>query len=1004
MVRFLIHRPIAVLVSTLALVVLGIITFFQLPVSLLPDIDIPEITVQVNYPAASARQLNQSIVKPIRNQLQQINHLADLEAITQDGLSVIKLRFDYGTNINLAYIEANEKIDALVGMLPREMPRPKVIKASAGDLPVFNINVIPLGREADFLSSSEFCENVLKRRIEQLPEVALVDMSGLSEPEVLIIPKPEVLQSLGMTHQNLTQLLQQNNLDLGSFSVKDGQYQYNLKFSSVLRTSQDIEQLYFKADKQSGRLLQVKDIATVQVREQKQRGIYTYNGQRAICLSIIKQSDTQLLTLRKSLNNLLANFKEDYPGLRFEVSQDQTELLDLSINNLTSNLLYGGLCAFIVIFLFLNNWKSSLLIGLTIPISLLITFLCFYLFGISINIVSLAGLVLGIGMVVDSSIIVVENIDQFTIDGKPIESACIVGTNEVILPLFTSILTNSAVFLPLLFMSGMAGALFYDQAVSVSLALGISLLCAGTLVPVVYLQLTKLFPQKQKSKREAIAVRLSQRLYDWLLKTAFGHKTASFIFFICLLVLGVWMALHIKKQGMPTMSRTELQVKIDWNESISLEQNKLRTQQLIKAITIPYTYASAYVGQQQFLLNRDLQQNLNESTLVIKVADEGAFQQLQKQLKTAIQHNFSQAIVVLESAPTIFEQLFNTSEPPLQIRIASTSKNGTISPEIIAAAYKKLQAVGLYVQLPAKNNQLIVSVLQEKILLYGVGEEQVFQTMKILFNENKIGNLSGEQRYVPIVIGGKEETINELLAKSFVNNEKGEAIPLQSLIEMHTIQDFKTFHAAKEGDFIPVNINISTDEIDSIQHKIKETFSEISDITILLSGSYFRNQRIINEMTVIMLIAILLLFFILAAQFESLVQPLIVMVAVVFGLSGSLILLVWSGSSLNIMSAIGMVVLIGIVDNDSILKIDTMNRSRNSVSLMEAITLAGKRRLKAQLMTSLTTIIGLLPTLFSSGLGAELQKPLALAVIGGMMMGSFISIVFIPLVYWLKYR
>ena len=263
MVRFLVRRPIAVLVSTLALVALGIITFLQLPVSLLPDIDIPEITVQVNYPAASARQLNQAIVKPIRNQLQQINHLADLEAITQDGLSVIKLRFDYGTNINLAYIEANEKIDALMGVLPREMPRPRVIKASAGELPVFNINVIPVGKETDFLASSEFCENVLKRRIEQLPEVALVDMSGLSEPEVLILPKPEMLQSLGITHQNLTQLLQQNNIDLGSFSIKDGQYQYNLKFSSVLRTPQDIEQLYFKADSQSGRLLQVKDIADV---------------------------------------------------------------------------------------------------------------------------------------------------------------------------------------------------------------------------------------------------------------------------------------------------------------------------------------------------------------------------------------------------------------------------------------------------------------------------------------------------------------------------------------------------------------------------------------------------------------------------------------------------------------------------------------------------------------------------------------------------------------------
>jgi len=256
MIRFLIYRPIAVIVTTLSLVILGIITFQQLPVSLLPDIAVPEITVNLGYPAASAKELNQTFTKPILNQLQQVNHLTEIKAESRDGFAVLKLHFDFGTNINLAYIEANEKIDAIVGNLPRDMERPQVIKAGASDIPVFNLNVwnSPSSknergqkgealREESFLELSEFCENVLKRRIEQTKEVALVDITGLSKSEVAVVPNQATMQSLGINEQELMSMLQENNLDLGNFVVRDGQYQYNIRFSSVLKTTQDIENI-----------------------------------------------------------------------------------------------------------------------------------------------------------------------------------------------------------------------------------------------------------------------------------------------------------------------------------------------------------------------------------------------------------------------------------------------------------------------------------------------------------------------------------------------------------------------------------------------------------------------------------------------------------------------------------------------------------------------------------------------------------------------------------------
>ncbi len=1012
MVRFLLHRPIAVLITTFALMALGLVTFNQIPVSLLPDIAIPEITVQVSYPNASARELQKTIVKPLRNQLQQVNHLSDLEAETQDGLAIIKLHFDFGTNINLAYIETNEKIDGIMGQLPREIERPKVIKAGVGDIPVFNLNITQKGQNNDFgLQLSEFCENVLRRRIEQMKEVALVDMTGLSKPEVIIIPDRSKLQSLGITEQILTQTLQKNNIELGNLLVKDGQYQYNIRFASTLKTQADIENIYLKiGDIQKGgeRVLQLKDLAKISIQEQKLRGLYTFNGKRAVCLSIIKQSDTQLLKLRKELNAQIEHYKEDYPTLEFSISQDQTELLDLSINNLIGNILFGGLCTFVMIFFFMNDLKTPILIGIVIPVSLVITFLCFYLFHISINIVSLAGLVLGIGEIIDSAIIVIENIEQYREEGHPLDEACIDGTQEVIMPLFTSILTNSAVFLPLIFISGIAGALFFDQAIAVSLSLGISLLCSYTLIPVLY----RLFYLKEERlkgfvpKKITWLMRQSERVYDGLLNLVFRQKLLMLGFFVLLIIITIPVFKSLDKRGMPIISRTELETKIDWNEAITIEENNRRVNQIISQIapnTNKNLIISAFVGQQQFLLNRELQQNFNESLLSIKVKTNKEFEQTKKEIEGLIKAKYPNAIASFGAAKNVFEALFNTSEAPLQARIVSNNKAEVPDIQTITQVYHQLNQQGFTTSLPSQQSRVYIQVLTEKILYYDVDYERIVEVLKTIFNENNLGSLKAEQKYIPILLGSNSQQIDTLIQNATVLSNKGQILPVKELISISNQKDYKSFFSGKNGDFIPFDFNLTNQEIPKAQNEIQNTILKNTNLSVSFTGGYFRNLGFVKELGIIILVAIALLYFILTAQFESLVQPLIVMLTIAFGLTGAMVLLFFAGNSINIMSAIGMIVLIGILDNDSILKIDTMNRSKDTMSLIDAIKLSGKRRLKSQLMTFLTTILGLFPILFSSGLGAELQKPLAFSVIGGMCLGLFISLSFIPLIYWFMY-
>lgn len=1043
MTRYLLHRPIAVCTVTLVLAVLGLLALRQLPVSLLPDIPIPEITVQISYPAASAQELQRSIEQPLRNQLLQVNHVDDIQSVVQDGQAVLTLHFDYGTNIRLAYLETNEKIDAILGRLPRDLERPKVIRAGAGDLPVFTLNVWPrAGSRDDFLALSEFCENVLKRRIEQLPDVALVDATGLAQPEAVVQADPGKLASLGLTDRQLADLLKQANLQPGNFTVREGPYQYNIRFGSVLQTQHDIEGLYLAVGGMSGqgasaqndprisyfadnvqqagesqtatprRLIALRDVAHVSLHEQPLKGTYSFNGQRAVGMAIIKQSDAQLLHLRHELDKLLHQFQTDYPQLQFALSQDQTELLDLAISNLVSNLLTGALLTFVMVFFFLRDRRLPLLIGLVMPVSLAITFLGFYGLGLTINIVSLAGLVLGVGEIIDSAIIIIENIEEYRENGATVEEACVRGTDEVIRPLFTSVLTNSAVFLPLLLLSGLAGALFFDQAVSVSLALAVSLLCSYTLVPVLYYllyrkrQVTPSHPSPDSrgggnttpiAYKEPMVMRWLEAAYNLVFTGAFRFRWGLLVSLSLLLAGAIWMVGRINKQGMPTVSRTELEVLINWNEPLTVAENQRRLALVLTGLKTAPTYISAFVGQPQFMLNQTgLQQTENETLLSLQANSEQDYAQLTHELTRRMQAQFPGVVVEMRPARNIFEQLFNTTEPALRLKLYNTHGPDAIAPEQADRINQYLRQRGVAVNAIGQQKQLLVQLQADKLLLYDVDEELVIQMLKTTFNNNQLMTLASDQRLIPVVLTTPQQANWQLV---FVPNRQKQPIPLSRLVTVTPSAYYKAIYADKEGVFVPADL-ITTVEITqalSLQQQLQRHFP---DVLPSWSGRYFRDQQYLTELGWIVLVAIALLFCILTAQFESLQQPLIVMLIIVLGLAGAIWALYFVGDSLNILSVIGMVVLIGLLDNDSILKIDTMNRGRETLSLMESIRQAGLRRLKSQMMTYLTTVLGLLPVLFSGGLGAELQRPLALAVMGGMSVGVLVSWTVIPVLYW----
>lgn len=1026
MVDFLIRRPIAVTMTFIAILVLGVVAINRIPVSLMPDIDIPEITVQVGASNRSAREVENGIVRTLRQHLMQVAHLDDIRSESKDGEAVIYLRFDYGTEIDFAFVEVNEKIDRAMGSLPREIDRPRVIKASVSDIPVYYLNLtlkkdlttgkvdrnglFPVSQR--FIELSDFSDNVIRKRLEQLDEVALVDISGQVFSELLIMPDIKKLESLNISLNAFSSAIKRANVMLGNLSIRDGQYQYNIRFSNTLTNLRDFEELYLKVD---NRLLKLGDLAQIVKHPQRRRGLVRSNGHDAITMAVIKQSDARMEELKENVTNLLNHFKHDYPHIEFSVTRDQTRLLDYSITNLGQTLMWGAVLAFLLMFLFLRDLKSPLLIGITIPTSLVVALLFFYAFGISINIISLSGLVLGVGMMIDNSIIVIDNITQhwdrarqsrdFKGSLQILWQACNNGTNEVFRPMLSSVLTTCAVFIPLIFIKGMAGALFFDQAMAITIGLLVSLVVSITLLPVYFVLLYK---RSNSGRRELKWLkRINSIDYEGLYEKGFRltmrNQGVSWLLFVLLLIGAGAIYTSLDKKQLPAVEQDEVIVSIDWNEKIHIDENRVRCEQMLAGIDSLLEQKTCLVGEQQFILVRQEESASSEVFIYLKTKRSSDLETAKRSVADYLAENYSNCRYEFAEAGNIFNSLFGDSEAPLCVRLRATSDFGNNYNTRLEHTVEKLRRDFAEQHTPRirwQENKVLIA-RRDMLLAYDVNNSAVVEALKSAFNSNQIMLITQNNSFIPVILGRPSKTIGDIVQELKVRNNKGRQIPLRTLVSETTDKDLKQIVAGKEGEYYPIAYAVDEEHIDGLIKRVKNSLNKKRFFEANFTGSIFSNREMINQLMIILCVSLLLLYFILAAQFESLSLPLIVLLEVPMDIFGALLMLKLFGATINLMSLIGIIVMSGIIINDSILKIDTANQLRaQGYSLIRALATAGQRRLKPILMTSLTTILALLPFLFTSGLGADLQRPLALAVIGGMFLGTLVSLYFIPLCYY----
>lgn len=1006
MVRYLIQRPIAVIMSFIALIIAGLVLLKKIPVSLLPNVDVPQIVVRVDYPNSSAAVIEQNVIRPIRENLVNLNGLKSIESRSANHTGLLYLGFEYNTRMNLAYIEVNEKLDRLANILPRDVQRPQVMRINTSDIPVLRIQVIPKDG-VSHMEISDLTGKVLKKRIEQIPGVSLVDINGRQEAVINIRPNDESLHALGLNNRDIVSALQNANRDLGGLSLKDGQYRYFVKAGDKLREANDIAELSLTTAE--GTTIPLQRVADISPEQEKQTGYHLFNGNEGSVITVQKQANSRMNELVPAIKKAVEQFETDYPAVDFALTQDQSFLLDAGISNLYQDLMYGGILTIALLFMFLGNWASPTLMSISIPLSLIMTVVFFYLFNISFNIISLSGLALGIGMLIDNSIVVIDNITRKRRTGLSMEDSSVLGTNEVMSPVISQVLTTTAVYAPLILLSGMASALITDQSIALTISLSVSLLVAFVLSPLLYKLLLKRSPEKLKE--DTMFYKWVSTGYHKMIKHILKHKLVYFIFTLLAMPLGIWIATLLPISNLPRIEKKESLVQIDWNDPIDAAENLRRIKRIQSQIQPQCVVTEAEVGIKQFLLQQD-NNTVQQAELYFAAVNEEKKLKIDAEIRQILLRDYPHASLNIVDAPNAFTQLFTTDAPYLEVKFKP--KDNTGGPSAYAGLADILQKMP---EVPFRPGAgmitepgISVQLNYEKMAVYGVERAGIDNALQQLFGIFPITDIKhfGEETHIRLAT---YKTTAEDKLNSMVTGKNGALYPLRQFISLRYDEQPKFITADRTGPYQSVVVDKADKDIDipSLQTKVA-ALAAIHGFSIDFAGLYFENRSQVGTLWTIFFVVLFLLYFILAIQYENLVLPVLVMLTIPLGVAGSMFLLWVTDGTLDVMAAIGFVVVLGLIVDDPTLKIEVLNRMEkqyrkqglkyDNALLEKMIHEAGDICLKPLLLVSLTTSIAMVPVLLVHGIGNDLQKPMAIVIIGGLTIGTFFTTWFIPIAYW----
>ena len=1014
--NFSINRPITILMIACITVVLGVMSFSKLGLDMLPDIEFPVVSVITNYQGVASEDIEEMITKPIEDSVATVKDVKSIKSVSQEGVSMVMIEFNSGTNVDFAAQDLRDKISLIEQYLPEDADRPFVLKMDVTAMPILGYGIT--SDNLDTLELKKLLEDNFKNKIERLDGVASVELKNGWEREILVkLDKPK-LDAYGLTQNQIVNILQGENVNLSGGFITEGTEEFSLRTVGEYQNLEEIGNTVITV--KNGAPIYLKDIAKIVDSHQEERSYCRTNGRDSILMMINKQSGANTIQTSQAVKKELAELENHFSNkVNFALVMDQSRLIKQSTNSVTQSAVIGGLLAILLIFLFLRNWRPTLAIAVAIPLSLIATFIPLAAAGYTLNLMTLGGLTLGIGMLVDNAVVVIENIYRHLEKNKGRKEAAKIGASEVGMAITAATLTTVVVFLPMAFGEGIAGQLSRGLALTIVFALACSLFTALTLVP---MMASKIFKKRTAEEYKKTSgeenFKKVQKAYQKILKWSLAHRVTVILTTVGILIATVAAIPLIGTEFMPTSDQSMMIMKVEMPVGTSLEETSKKVQQVEKIIisqTGDDLISATSFGGISEMSNEGASVGMgsggvNEAQIMVRFKDKKERKRSSSEIQEIIRENVPRIKGLKISFMDMSGAMMGRTSSPVEIKIfgKDLDKLKSIANETAQKISKVEGARDVSISLNQGKPEMVIKIDREKASRLGLTVGQIGSVVR-----NSLQGVAATQ----LRKGDEETDIRVRYDKVYRNDlesienlpivsPSGARISLKQVVQISKEEGPVKIDREDQLRVVSVTANTADRPVGNIVNDIKKELnnSESSKLPngyfIEYGGSYKQMQDTFGVLATALVLAILLVYMVMASQFESLIYPLIAMAELPLAFIGVGLALLITGQNLSLPSFMGIIILAGIVVNNAIVLIDYINQLRaRGIEKRQAIIKGGTNRLRPILITSLTTIFGMLPMAAATSEGSEMMKPMAIAVIGGLTVSTILTLIVIPVIY-----
>ncbi|MFC2157673.1 efflux RND transporter permease subunit [Acidobacteriota bacterium] len=1076
-----IKRPVTTFMFFLAIILLGVVSLRELSVDLLPDISYPRLSVVTQYSGVAPEEIETLVTMPLESAVSRVPGLRRVESVSKEGVSYMSLEFAWGTDMDFALLHTREKLDGAQSLLPEDVEEPTIIPLDPQSKPIL---ILSVSGDRSLLELKEFSEELIKPRLEQIEGIGSAEIAGGVEREIQVEVDPKLLSLYSLTIAQISQRIDAFNRNLQGGTIRKGRFKYALRVVGEFEMVSEIGEISIKTTPERG-VVRLKDVARIEDSIKEREGMTRLDGKESIGILVRKEAGANTVKVSQLAREVLAEMEAENSQVEIRIVKEQAKYIQNAISSVVNSIILGGILAFMVLLIFLQDLKTPVIIGAVIPISIIATFNLLFFRDITLNIMSLGGLALGVGMLVDNSIVVSESIFRHKSLGKKISEAAYIGTKEVGMAVTASTLTTISVFLPVIYVHGVAGQLFKDQALTVTFALLSSLFVSLTLLPMLASRKfdiraaqednssptvkpkIRIFPRKNLGGILLVPFRLIRWLAYFLLKGgvrvlnilvtfivqlltllfhyislpfrpvlkgvfsgynlmyekfstlyhrvliwSLDNKPKIIVGSLCFLVFTSFIAMQIPRELMPKPEANTFEINIKTPIDYSLEQ----TADVVGSMetwlgndgSVLAFFSQIGIVSGMESLNPDV--SLNSAKVYVEVDQADKVETVMNGMRVYLEKIPGLSFSLAKEQATLSQFLtFSSAEIVIKIKGEDLNRLKFYAELLVEQMGQIPEIADISTNIGEGKPEFLVRIRKDSLEKYNISPGDISNFLVDAVRGRSDSEFKELEKKYDILVRLEEATrknIESLLDEQI--SVGGMVVPLRELVSYEVAKGPKEIRRENQIREILVSANLTGAKISQVVPRIQAEIDALDlppNYRVVFSGEQEEMSKSFRSLIFAFSLAVLLVYMIMAAQFESMKHPFVILFTLPMGLTGAVWALFLTGQTLNVISIIGMVVLAGIVVNDAIVKIDYTNQMRKAgMSLREAILEASRVRLRPILITTVTTCFGLFPMSLGLGKGSELQQPMAISVIGGLLLATFLTLILIPMVYELSER